>query len=67
MTNEVVSLRQKLSDSQLTAREKEKLIEKAAQLAAENVSLKAAVDEATGQNAALQDRMRSVENELELK
>ena len=43
MTQEVLTLRQQLSESQLTAAEKQKLMEKAAQLAAENVALKAQV------------------------
>ena len=43
VTQEVLTLRQQLSESQLTAAEKQKLMEKAAQLAAENVALKAQV------------------------
>ena len=43
LTQEVSTLRQQLSESQLTAAEKQKLMEKAAQLAAENVALKAQV------------------------
>ena len=44
MTQEVLTLRQQLlSESQLTAAEKQKLVEKAAKLAAENVALKAQV------------------------
>ena len=64
MTNEVISLRQSLSDSQLTAKEKEKLIEKAAQLAAENVHLKATVDEVAGQKTALEERIQLITTEM---
>lgn len=64
VTNEVISLRQSLSDSQLTAKEKEKLIEKAAQLAAENVHLKATVDEVAGQKTALEERIQLITTEM---
>ena len=64
VTQEVLSLRQQLSDSQLTAKEKEKLIEKAAELAAENVGLRAAADEAHGQRIALEDRIKVMQEEL---
>ena len=60
-------LRQKLSESELTAKEKEKLLDRAAQLAAENVALKAAVDELTGQKADTEERLGIVEKELKLK
>ena len=46
VTQEVLTLRQQVSDSQLTAAERQKLVEKAAQLAAENVALKAQVGQA---------------------
>lgn len=59
-----MNLRQQLSDSQLTAREKEKLIERAAQLASENVSLKSTVDEMQSQKSNWEDRLALMEKEL---
>jgi fatty acid-binding protein DegV len=56
LSQEVLELRQKLVDSQLTGKEKEKLVEKAATLAAENVSLKAAMDELAAQKANLDEK-----------
>ena len=64
MTAEVVSLRQKLADSQLTAAEKDKLVSKAAELAAENVALKASVDELKGQKGAADEKLRAIESDL---
>ncbi len=67
VTSEVVSLRRQLSDAQLTSKEKEKLLDKAAQLAAENVSLKASMDELAGQKSAMEGRLRLMEEELKQK
>ncbi len=53
-------LRQQISESQLTAAEKEKLMEKAAQLAAENVALKAEVDELKGQKGLAEEQLQAV-------
>ena len=67
VTQEVLTLRQQLSESQLTAAEKQKLMEKAAQLAAENVALKAQVDERSSMDyvAVLNEELVSVQKMLD--
>ncbi len=62
-----MQLREKVAESQLTSKEKEKLLEKAAQLSAENVGLKAAIDEMTALKCSLEDRVKSLEEDLKHK
>lgn len=57
VAQEVISLRNELSNCQISGHEKEKLLEKTAQLAAENVELKAAVDELAAQRQILQEQV----------
>jgi hypothetical protein len=65
VTKEVLSLRQQLSDSHLNALERQKLMEKAAQLAADNVALKSEVDEIRGMKAAAEEHLNAVLKEAE--
>ena len=65
MTEEVLRLRERISESQLTEKEKEKLTEKAAELAVENVGLKAAVDEVSAQKIALEEKFTLLQSTLD--
>ena len=65
LSQEVLDLRQRLADSAMTAKEKEKLIEKAAQLSADNVNLKASLDEMTSQKFGLEEKIKIMQETLE--
>jgi len=67
VTEEVLNLRQQLAAGELSQAEKAKLVERAAELAAENVSLRASVDELAAQKSALEDRNRAAEEEIKRK
>jgi hypothetical protein len=53
-----------LENGALLQQEKERLEQRAAQLAHDNVTLKAASDEAEGNQAALKERLKVVEAQL---
>ena len=65
LSQEVLDLRQRLADSAMTAKEKEKLVEKAAQLSADNVNLKATLDETVSQKAGLEEKIKVMQETIE--
>ena len=56
LANEVMSLRKQLAQRQAEAVPSERILERANELAAENVGLKAAIDETTGEKRAMEER-----------
>ena len=65
MTSEVVNLRQKLADTELPVTEREKLIDRVAELATENVSFKATMEETKALLRRSEDRVKALEIELD--
>ena len=63
LTAELIAARQQLTQLEADHVPGGKVLERANQLAAENVGLKAAVDELTGERVTLQDRISSLEAE----
>ena len=63
LSSEVISLRQKLAAKEQETVPNSRVLEKANELAAENVGLKAAIDELTGQKEALEQRVQMMEVE----
>ena len=63
LTAELIAARQQLTQLEADHVPGGKVLERANQLAAENVGLKAAVDELTGERVTLQDRITSLEAE----
>ena len=59
LTSEVVSLRQKLSRLESDHVPNGKVLDRANELAAENVGLKAAVDDMTSENESLKERVET--------
>ena len=64
MTTEVSSLKASLDESSLKLREFERIAERAAEMSAENVGLKAALDEMSGQQAAAEEKVKILETVL---
>ena len=59
VSSEVITLRKQLSESQ--DHSNSKIVDKASELAAENVGLKAALDDITSQKAAAEERISLLE------
>ena len=64
LTTEVVSLRQKLALLEKDHVPNGKVLDRANELAAENVGLKAAVDDMTSENEDLRERLKVLENKI---
>ena len=64
MTNEVSSLKESLDQSSLKLSEYERIAERAAEMSAENVGLKAALAEMTGLHAAADEKVKILETVL---
>ena len=65
LTAEVMSLRQSLATLESDHVPNGKVLERANELAAENVGLKAAVDDLTGENVAMKERLKTLQTEKE--
>ena len=65
LTNELMALRDQITDSRQKDQERDRLMEKASQLSVENVQLKSSVDLLTGERASLETRLRLIESDLE--
>lgn len=63
LTSEVVSLRQKLARLENDHVPNGRVLDRANELATENVGLKAAVDDVTSENEALKERLRTLEDQ----
>lgn len=64
MTNEVSSLKESLDQSSQRLSEYERIAERAAEMSAENVGLKAALDEMTGLHAAADEKVKILDTVL---
>ena len=64
MTNEVTSLKESLNEMSSKLRDFERIAEKVGEMSAENVGLKAALDEMTGQHVAAEEKLKIVETIL---
>jgi len=64
VTNEVSSLKESLDQSSQKLSEYERIAERAAEMSAENVGLKAALDEMTGLHAAADEKVKILETVL---
>merc|ERR1711970_420048 len=64
LANEVMSLRKQLAQRQAEAVPSERILERANELAAENVGLKAAIDETTGEKRAMEERLHILEEQV---
>ena len=64
LTSEVISLRQKIVQLEADHVPGGKVLERANELATENVGLKAAVDDLTGENATLKERLEALRRDL---
>jgi len=65
LANEVMSLRKQLAQRQTESVPSERILERANELAAENVGLKAAIDETIGEKGAMEERIKILEEQLE--
>ncbi len=64
VTNEVASLKESLDQASQKVSEYERIAEKVAEMSAENVGLKAALDEMTGLHAAADEKVKILETVL---
>jgi hypothetical protein len=64
VTNEVTSLKKSLDETALKVLEYERIAEKVGQMSAENVGLKAALDEMSGHHAAAEEKLKILETVL---
>ena len=64
MTNEVSTLKASLEQSSSKLSEFERIAERAAEMSAENVGLKAALDEMSGHQAAADEKVKILETVL---
>ena len=64
VTNEVSSLKASLDQSSFKLSEYERIASRAAEMSAENVGLKAALDEMTGLHAAADEKVKILETVL---
>ena len=64
MTHEVTSLKESLDETSLKLRDLERIAEKVGETSAENVGLKAALDELTGEHAAAEEKLKIMETVL---
>ena len=64
MTNEVTSLKESLDETSLKLGDFDRIAEKVGEISAENVGLKAALDEMTGQHAAADEKIKILETVL---
>jgi len=63
LSSEVISLRQRLASKEQESVPSGRVLERANELAAENVGLKAAIDEISGQKESLEESMKNLEQE----
>ena len=63
LSTEVISLRQKLASKDQESVPNGRILERANELAAENVALKAAIDELTGQKVSLEECVKKIEQQ----
>ena len=64
VTHEVTSLKESLDETSLKLRDLERIAEKVGETSAENVGLKAALDELTGEHAAAEEKLKIMETVL---
>ena len=64
MTHEVTSLKESLDETSLKLGDLERIAEKVGEMSAENVGLKAALDELTGEHAAAEEKLKIMETVL---
>ena len=65
MTTEVTSLKESLDETSSKLRDFERIAEKVGEMSAENVALKASLDEMTGQYAAADEKIKILETVLD--
>ena len=63
LSSEVISLRKKLASKDQESVPNGRVLERANELAAENVGLKAAIDELTGQKVSLEESLKKIEQQ----